>query len=794
MSQQVIQFSRLPDDLKALNQWCIAGPDKAPLIAGQDGKLYNASPIQGPWHSFADACALAQQHNALIGFVLTEDDPFACIDLDVKDAQSVNADGSAVKPEKWTTPTWLQHYEQTVHTFASYTEASSSGKGIHIWVRGAVEKGLRKDGVELYSKERFIVCTGQHFTACRYNVSEERVVSMQINGEWAPIADRQNMLDGIAAYIKKERVDETTTLIELDPDKSDSEVLRMAMAADNADKFNMLCAGQYRELGFPSQSEADLALMSMFTFYSKSNEQCRRLFRRSALGQREKANKDNVYLDRTLSIIRARQEREAAEVASQEALAKDLVRDLNTAHVKQETQAAVESTAATLPEVEGLEWPPGLAGALAAFFYNSAPRPVKEVAIVAALGFLAGVCGKAYNIPQSGLNLYIILIARSAVGKEAMHSGIGLLLEKMRKSIPGVDRFVDFSDFASGPALTKACSENSSFVNIAGEWGRKLSRLALEEGREGPMQQLRTVMTNLYQKSGATSVVGGINYSTKEKNVASVNGVAYSMIGETTPRTFFNSLTDTMMEDGFLSRFNIIEYTGKRPGRNLHPQTEMDPRLYECLCALVVQALTTLNANRTNHVLPGEGSEMLDAFDLECDEQINDTDDESQRQMWNRAHLKALRMAGLLAAADNHIQPVIQKQHAEWAIAVVRRDIALMSSKLQSGDVGAGDGTRERKLLSLVRDYIGGNVAKGYKIPPEMITDGIVPRKFLQMRCSAIQTFTQHRLGSTAAMDNTIRSVIESGWLAEVPKETVAKYNFHGKCYRLISLPDYTKI
>lgn len=811
------EWWRLPVEMQQRDQWCLAGPDKAPYLAGPNGP-YHASPVTGPWMDFETACNYALAYGWGIGYIITGEDPYTCIDMDVKDIESRDK-GQPYPKEKWTTQIELDFYQGIMQFADSYTELSRSGKGLHVWVKGDIGAGRRGKGIEVYSRERFIVCTGQPVSSFKYHLLNSVAIPVVHERQQFPIKDGSMLLQSLTQELGL--ADTQIELEEVEAELTDDQIWQRATTAGNKDKFCELCAGRWQQYGFPSQSEADLALMSMFTFYSKSNEQCRRLFRATVLGQRDKAVKNDVYLNRTLEIIRARQAKAEANNARGEALAQGLLAqmdrskisamptgpdsqhvsmppvgidvDPNVASLVQRTDQTQHTVAPDNhvdfqpPEVEGLEWPPGLVGAIAGFIYRNAPRPVKEVAIVAALGLMAGITGKAYNVGQTGLNLYIVLVARSAIGKEAMHSGIGHILRA--PCGPAIRPFVDYQDHVSAPALIKALGKSASMVNVSGEWGHKLARMA--DGRDTQMQGLRAAMTNLYQKSGVASVAGGLSYSNKDQNVETVSAVAYTMIGETTPGTFYDALTDTMMADGFLSRFNIVEYNGERPAKNRSPIDDVPGDISATLGNIASHAAGIQNMTNVIQVkTDAEAEVMLDEFDLLCDEEIRIAgSDEALRQMWNRAHLKALRVAGVLAASDNHINPCINASHAAWALAMVKRDVDSMRNKVKSGEIGGHDSARAKKLNALLVDFLKGESKALRNVKRPMIEDGIVPRSYLQQRTGQLTAFKNHRMGATKALDDTLRAAIDNGQIMEVDKaKAVEMYNYHGRCFRVLEV------
>ena len=124
--------------------------------------------------------------------------------------------------------------------------------------------------------------------------------------------------------------------------------------------------------------------------------------------------------------------------------------------------------------------PPGLLGAVAQFIYGAAPRPVPEIALAGAVGLLAGIVGRAYNVNGLGLNLYVLLLALTGSGKESISSGVTALMKGVRQSVPSSVDFIGPAAIASPQALAKhlANANTPSFVSILGEFGLTMQQMA----------------------------------------------------------------------------------------------------------------------------------------------------------------------------------------------------------------------------------------------------------------------------------------------------------------------------
>lgn len=706
-------LENIPMELRQRTAWVVAASDKVPLNprTGQPASVVDSS----TWGTFDEACRAGYKH---VGFVFSKSDEFSGVDLDSPD-----------------TPEQEERHRKICAAFDCYQELSQSGRGIHLICRGSVPSGIRRDRVEVYSDSRYFVFTG--------NVVKN-----------APISDCQKLLDKLYEEMSPATRCE---LEELPATISDEELLSKANAAKNQEKFKSLWSGQIN--GHPSQSEADFALISMLAFYSKSNEQVRRIFRQSQLGKREKTTRNDYHINKALEGIRGRQEAETLP----EIDFTELLRPRVTI-----------PTPPPIPAPKQNNFPPGLIGEIADYIYASAPRPVAEVGLVSALAFGAGILGRQFNISASGLNQYIILLGATGVGKEAAESGITRLLNSVENFIPQAQEFMGPAVFASGQALTRVLEKSTCFVSVLDEIGITLQQIC-DKRAASHQVQMRKALLFLYGKSGWNQYLRASVYSDTAKNTIAIKAPNVSILGLSTPEKFYDALDREHIAEGTVPRFLVVDYTGKRPHQNKNhsyaPPDDLRDKLVKTF-----QTVLAMKYNDQCCAIPCDASsdKMMDDWNDYADDQANNSDDDMVKQIWSRSHLKALKLAGLIAAGCNVDRPVVTKDLAGWSIEMIKTDVENMLAKFSSGEVGHGDHKCESDVKKALEKYplLSPKQRMAYNVP-EKIADRpqAIPFIFIKRYCNQRVAFKNDRRGAVQALEVTLRDMLKAGIISQVPAD-----------------------
>lgn len=173
-----------------------------------------------------------------VGMVVCDADDFVGIDLD-----------HCRDPETGEIEPWAQKVVDTVN---SYTEITPSSAGLRIFARGSLPPSGRKRGdFEIYENGRYLTVTGQHLEGTPLTVEPRELEIRRVHREVWPDQGKPKPTD--------HPVPQPTNL-------ADSELLAKASDAVNGAKFSALWSGS--TAGYPSQSEADMALCAMLAFWT----------------------------------------------------------------------------------------------------------------------------------------------------------------------------------------------------------------------------------------------------------------------------------------------------------------------------------------------------------------------------------------------------------------------------------------------------------------------------------------------------------------------------------------------
>ena len=406
-----------------------------------------------------------------------------------------------------------------------------------------------------------------------------------------------------------------------------------------------------------------------------------------------------------------------------------------------------------------------------AFLLEAAPRPVNAIADAGAICFINSICGNAYNISNSGTNTYILSLAPTGTGKDAYRNGSDRLINAIWESPePFPHRG---AELVSSSGLIKWTSKHPCHTQLISEFGKKLPDLT-NPNRPNSYAISRTLL-QLYSLSGKSDAFEPLAYADSDKVTKRIERPSVSIFAESIPESFYETLSPKLIADGFLPRFIIFDYQGKRPYFNKASQFAVPSKnLIERLRSF----MAACNAIRARppyaydvSVAP-DAEALFDEFDRWTTNAINGGN-EVTKQLWNRAHLNALKVAALRAVATNWFKPIVTLSEARWATDLIAERTKSLIAKFETGDIGeeAGNQTKQiREVKRVICEYFNDpNLALKYHPKrPDFQPQGVITFAHIQQRLGGTAAFRHDRLGPDYSLKRAVKYLVESDLIRQV--------------------------
>jgi hypothetical protein len=316
--------------------------------------------------------------------------------------------------------------------------------------------------------------------------------------------------------------------------------------------------------------------------------------------------------------------------------------------------------------------PPGLMGQLVHSAYQMQRFQYEEVALVSALGLVSGICGRKFNVSDTGLNIYLTLIMGTGMGKDAISEFIEYALTNLSFDSVGQTplSFLGAGRFTGPKAVIKSLKNARSQVCVFTEAGLLLGSKA------GDQTGLTRALLSLYSCSGNGRITKREVFSNDDDIVEQLSSPALSIVNEATPETLLIAFKrGNSIEVGDLPRQSIFRIHRDKPYPNKKPRKHINEECEERLKHLITLC-SDIQADNRPEVIDIDYGDLEDEIwehskhwvDIENKYKHSDS---IKSNMATRMHLKALKFAGISSVFNND-DGVLHREEWEWAKALVQ--------------------------------------------------------------------------------------------------------------------------
>lgn len=442
-----------------------------------------------------------------------------------------------------------------------------------------------------------------------------------------------------------------------------------------------------------------------------------------------------------------------------------------------------------------IPWPPGRMGELAQAAYNFQRYQYREMAVVSAIGLIAGVCGRKFNVshPSTGLNVYMTVLGPTGIGKGSIEKFINQVL--LNQSGIGKDiSFIGNNDFTSGTVLIKSLQNARCQISITDEAGQSLS------SKSGDPQKKILTLLDLYSKSGHDDWAMNQGQREQEHSTSKLKGAAFSWINISTPEVFKREFYQQgSVSNGLAPRMSIYSIDDITLTKNRHPELIISQDIIDRLDYLIkecskIQALDDFKVWQFE--LNTDLEDEADELEMHYRGIMRDLRhiDVNKSDMHNRAYLKVLKFAALATALnktkDDPTSLVIDRDEWEWAKAMVDYEMAnidsFFSGKYFGNSLGDAINVVRNTIFKLFSDKHDVKEKAG-NLSLDMRAKNIFNKTALYRRLKSNTTLKEidddpkFKSKPKSGLDKCLEAMCESGAI----KET--RYgNRNGKYYQLL--------
>ena len=292
-------------ELQQYNQWILwknENGNKVPYsIKGHRASVINKAhwcSYEQVWKAYYNA---TDGEFSGVGFVLTEEDPFVFVDLDIKSAED-----ECLSPL----------FSKICDFAGSYSEFSPSQKGIHLILKSDLQFSAMKTRViEIYRSGRYMTMTLNETSSSTGSINRNDLLLNTL------LSIRDCTMENVRSLISKFSIGiddaQLYTAFSIKQNSNSSkasekpsvpasacslqphEILQKIMSSDKMARDYMLYSSTQTAVGDRSSSQCDMALANILVYFNEHDrEQAIAMFQGTMRGQREKCKRED-YIERT---------------------------------------------------------------------------------------------------------------------------------------------------------------------------------------------------------------------------------------------------------------------------------------------------------------------------------------------------------------------------------------------------------------------------------------------------------------------------------------------------------------